>query len=627
MGRLSTALTQVSVTSLRPTPREMAFVRACVQGVEPADAWARYLAHDRTAIHPKPGLVLRRLLDELRSLARAHGRPGVAALLVRDPAAVRGPANDRLSLEAYRDQQPLDFYSEAELADLYRSEFGGSTWRDPARRRDRLRTRLLEALQWLGSLSVRMPLPEDPVASWLEPSVAGRLAVVGVRTLGDLSSWISTRGFRWHRPVRGIGPRGAARIVRWLQDHEPTVGALPAHALLADRQIDKAASTPTPCAGIVPLERFVAPQTSDGSRGSNRAPFDQCRIQALGDADAVRAWLAQWREGAATWRAYRKEAERFMLWAVVERDKALSSLGESDCAAYREFIARPDPRWTAPRRTPRWSDQWRPFEGPLAPRSATLAASILRAMLEWLVRQGYLRVNPWVTSPAGEAPGAKGARVQSPLRALSTSQLEEWRRWLDGRPPSAAIDRLRFIVDFTASTGLRRTELAAARLDDLLRDPGEKGPSAYRLRVRSRRVTGREVPLSASAVLALQTYLRSRGLSIDAGADAPDAPLVASLRSGSALTDVRLYEIVSIAMKRCASDLAAREPHTAHRMSAASIQWLRHSCGIQAAGAGAGASEVQALLGHARAASAKVYFEEPRLEGDVVRRTGRAEMI
>jgi integrase len=256
-----------------------------------------------------------------------------------------------------------------------------------------------------------------------------------------------------------------------------------------------------------------------------------------------------------------------------------------------------------------------------------MAVSILGAMLGWLVRQGYLRVNPWATSSAGEARIVRRARAEPPLRALSASQLEKWRGWLDVQPPSAAIDRLRFIVDFTAMTGLRRSELAAARLDDLLCASSDKAPTTYRLRVRSRRAKVREVPLSASAVLALQTCLRSRGLSIEACAHAPNAPLVASLRSGSALTDVRLYEIVSIAMKRCASDLAARQPHTAHRMSAASIHWLRHSCGIQAARAGARVVEVQDLLGHARPATAKAYFMESRLEGDGVMQTGRAEMI
>ena len=38
-----------------------------------------------------------------------------------------------------------------------------------------------------------------------------------------------------------------------------------------------------------------------------------------------------------TQRAYRKEGERFLLWAVVERRKPLSSMTTEDCAAYRAF--------------------------------------------------------------------------------------------------------------------------------------------------------------------------------------------------------------------------------------------------------------------------------------------------
>jgi site-specific recombinase XerD len=599
----------------------MAFVRACVEGVDAAQAWARYLADDRDTAHLNPRQVHRRLLDVLRSLARAHGRPEVAALLGRDPAAVCGPSRDRLSLDDYRDQRALDFYTETEVADLYQAEFGSSNWRDPARRRGRLRTRLLEALQWLGSVSIREPLAADPVASWFDSVVVARLATVGVDRLGDLLRWISLRGFRWHGPIRGIGPVGAARIVRWLHDHEASLGALPPHALRPARQIDKTSSTPAPRTGIVPLERFIAPRAMDGSRGSNRAVAD-CRIDASDDANAVRQWLAQWPSASATWRSYRKEAERFLLWAVIERKKALSSLVAADCAAYREFIASPQPHWTAPRRTQRWSDDWRPFEGPLSAQSAVFAASIGRAMCGWLVRQGYLRENPWASSLVAGPKREKGAQAKPPLRALSASHLERWRNWLERQTPSAATARLRFIVDFTAMTGLRRSELAAARLVDLRRDLSETAPTTHLIHLASRRANAREVRLSASAVQALRTYLESRGISLDECAGVSEAPVVASLQTGRALTAVRLYEVVSGAMERCAFALAAAEPDTALRVSQASIHWLRHSCGVGAAAGGARLCEVQALLGHARAATAKVYFDDAQPKG-----VRQAEMI
>ena len=45
-----------------------------------------------------------------------------------------------------------------------------------------------------------------------------------------------------------------------------------------------------------------------------------------------------------TQRAYRKEAERFLLWAIVHKGKALSSMNNEDCIEYREFLADPKPR-------------------------------------------------------------------------------------------------------------------------------------------------------------------------------------------------------------------------------------------------------------------------------------------
>jgi len=63
----------------------------------------------------------------------------------------------------------------------------------------------------------------------------------------------------------------------------------------------------------------------------------------------VQAWLSL-HESPATQRAYRKEAERLLLWAIVERGRALSSLTTEDAVAYRAFLHRPAHRvrWIGP---------------------------------------------------------------------------------------------------------------------------------------------------------------------------------------------------------------------------------------------------------------------------------------
>ena len=126
----------------------------------------------------------------------------------------------------------------------------------------------------------------------------------------------------------------------------------------------------TPPALPVPLERLVVPAGLDGRAGTNRAPPSATHhLGAEHDLAAVHAWLAEFRDSPHTARAYRKEAERLLLWALVEGGKPLSSLTREDLLRYEAFLADPQPaaRWCGAKAL-RGSPHWRPFEGPLQPR-------------------------------------------------------------------------------------------------------------------------------------------------------------------------------------------------------------------------------------------------------------------
>uniref|UniRef100_UPI0038BB0B80 hypothetical protein n=1 Tax=Paraburkholderia aspalathi TaxID=1324617 RepID=UPI0038BB0B80 len=84
-------------------------------------------------------------------------------------------------------------------------------------------------------------------------------------------------------------------------------------------------------------------------------------LRAGNDYEAIQAGLSL-HESPATQCAYRKEAERRLLWAIVERSCALSSLTTDDAVVYRAFLRRPSPRprWVGPPR-PCSSPKWRPF--------------------------------------------------------------------------------------------------------------------------------------------------------------------------------------------------------------------------------------------------------------------------
>lgn len=486
--------------------QQMAFVRAWAEGVNPAQAWARYLGEGAAPDARRVRGELQRLLDLLRSVARAQGRPDLAALLRRDPEAMADPPDDRPSLDEFRALQPEDFYSEAELLALYQATHGAPDARSGARRRQRLRARQVAALQWLESVAVRDPQPEDAVAGWLDERLAARLAAAGLRRLADLGRHIATRGYHWHRPIARVGPAAAARVRQWWQQHAASLGPLPPWALVPPAGLDRAALLARPPAtpavpaaarpgalpgqpgtmaaapriaasgGLppwpVPLERLQVPAALQGRDGRHRAPATALRMAAAHDLHALQAWLRLRAAGSATWRAYRKEAERVLLWALWVVGKPLSSLDEADAQAYPAFLAAPPAGWTAPRGTPRWHDDWRPFEAALSPRSAAMALGIVRNLFAWWVAQGYLKVNVW--TPGAAAPSSTADPDARDTPGLGRPDIDgdsPVADALSGASPGAAAGAAEPCADGTGRQGGRLTGAA--------RRPGvPQGPAA-----------------------------------------------------------------------------------------------------------------------------------------------------
>jgi hypothetical protein len=107
-----------------------------------------------------------------------------------------------------------------------------------------------------------------------------------------------------------LGPASARQIEAFFAAHPLLTER--AHALIAVTRV----------AVVMPWERLSLPHEVDGSHGSFRAPPHTCTLNAPNDYEAVQAWLSL-HESGATQRAYRKEAERLILWAIVERERAL----------------------------------------------------------------------------------------------------------------------------------------------------------------------------------------------------------------------------------------------------------------------------------------------------------------
>src|SRR5258708_1156289 len=186
------------------------------------------------------------------------------------------------------------------------------------------------------------------VGRWSGARAPTPLREHGMATLAVLTVGIP-RGRQWWKPIPGLGPASARRIEAFFAAYPMLTGR--ARALIAI----------SPARSSVPWESLRLPHEVDGSSGAFRAPRHTGTLDANNDYAAVQAWLSL-HESTATQRAYRKEAERLILWAIVERDRALSSLTTEDAIAYRSFMRRPTPRerWVGPVRA-RSSPEWRPF--------------------------------------------------------------------------------------------------------------------------------------------------------------------------------------------------------------------------------------------------------------------------
>ncbi|RJF96870.1 hypothetical protein D3870_21045 [Noviherbaspirillum cavernae] len=510
----------------RVAANHLAFLRGYLEGLDLAALSARYL---ETAVAPDPELrvakaTLRWIRAELMVTARRRGHFPDARLILIEPEALRQSARRAIpSLEEFREQRdPHELYTEAELIEIFHEEFGDGAANDRrSLRNERLRRRQLNALLELEKLLGAPPAMGDQVAGWLAPTLARRLHSAGLTTLADLVTAINGRGFRWWIHVPRVGKTAAAQVVAWLKTEsvaqalgvplgiQASVKAneVPTELLRANRAAQTA---------IVPLEHLHLTRDLDGSEGMNRGT--QCRIQADNDIAAIYAWLALKPAHGSTWRSYRKEAERFLLWAVIERRRPLSSISAADCLAYRDFLGRidkrkvddwpfrvPAVRWCAPRGTKRWSELWRPFEGALSPRSRDQAFTILSSLCDWLTRQDYLAANPWSDVPRQDSLSHRSA----PERGLPEFHWNLLQDFLESRPRDAKSERLRFVLALCRETGLRASELVHATVG-ALHCSAQAGDAegAWLLNT----ITGRQVPVSRALLASLDRYLAHRGL-------------------------------------------------------------------------------------------------------------------
>jgi hypothetical protein len=235
------------------------------------------------------------------------------------------------------------------------------------------------------------------IRDWLDTALATRLANAGFNTLAELAEYITLRGYRWYRPIARVGEQAALRILQWMTRNAADLGiTLPEHsrlprkawsAPLRERVAAEKAALP---GGIAPIEYF-----------SPSCPTAQS------DRVLLLQWLMMFRSSPSTYRAYRSQAERLLLWAALERGIGLSAMTAADLSAFFAFVTRADlpPQWRGPK-AERQTAAWRPIEKPPSANSIAVARRILKLAFDYLCAQGHCTVNPLIESRIKSIPSA-----------------------------------------------------------------------------------------------------------------------------------------------------------------------------------------------------------------------------
>lgn len=346
-----------------------------------------------------------------------------------------------------------------------------------------------------------------------------------------------------------------------------------------------------------PLEQLITPTSLSGKAGTNRAPaFITQQISAENDLQAVQCWLAEFEKSPQTQRSYRKEAERLLLWSLIEKQRPLSSLTRDDLRDYQHFISDPQPQshWCGPRK-PRLDINWRPFQGPLSEGSIAQAITIINALFSYLVEAGYLSGNPL-------------GLMRRKIKQYSLNKTKVIERFLEQGLWQTVVDyierlpkltprqqkeyeRIRYLFHLLYLLGPRVSEIAEATMQTIKQIRGK-----WWWQVTGKGQKTQLIPINESMLNALIRYRQFYNLP-QLPILGEQLPLFMNLNGTQGVSNNMIYRLVKRLFIECAESLKSSRPDYAAKLKQASTHWLRHTSITHQADAGI---ELRYIKRHAR---------------------------
>jgi hypothetical protein len=343
-----------------------AYLRAIEDGIDPGSAWERYLGFrgDEWGAGGGQDAMLNLLCEDAIAMAGRWPRERqnvVHAAVATLRSTARSERPPPLTLEEFIAQEGIDpdFYSEAELMELYQQAIASptdlklpATMAEPSAAPSRL-----EALRVLEPLVATAPNMLDGLGAWLVPRM---VRLLGLGTVGDLSRAMMAAGSAWPRAHKGVGLTQAEKLAAWLDTVKPGHVTALRKARAAGRP-KKAERPSRPSPTVLEL--------------ADRAGA------TVGSLEADAGWCMSY--CAAQPALYRNEIERFLLWAWCLHGATieLDTLCVDSYLDWAKRLSEADVAWVNPGAFDRTDPRWRPFRRGLGPRAEHNARAALKRFI------------------------------------------------------------------------------------------------------------------------------------------------------------------------------------------------------------------------------------------------------
>jgi integrase len=361
---------------------------------------------------------------------------------------------------------------------------------------------------------------------------------------------------------------------------------------------------------LTAFEHLQVPAHLSGENGDNRND-SASMTSANCDIEAINMWLERVKDSPQTFRSYRKEIERLLLWCLVSLNKPFASLNFDDMAAYQLFITDPQPyaQWCGGAKHPRTSKSWRPFTGALTLSSQKQAFTILNGAFNFLVSIGYLANNPMALLNK-----KKYSQVVQSNRSKVERFLEQdlwihvW-QYIHQLPhknvkQQQSYERIIFLFSLLYLQAPRVGEVASHKMSSFALFKGK-----WWWHVTGKGNKQARIPVHADMLAAIKRYRCHLGLPPLPSSD-EDTPLLCNLAGTKGISADMVYKLVKRTFIAAANELATSSPSQANKLRHASTHWMRHTSITHQADKGIDIRYLQATARHSSIETTKRYLHK-----------------